>query len=56
LEALLYPWPEAKRPWLNIEPRRYRFRCLNGSNSRFLILKIVSNPLATKPATAVLPF
>jgi len=26
-------------PYLEIEPRRYRFRLLNGSNSRFLILK-----------------
>ena len=27
-------------PLLEVEPRRYRFRCLNGCNSRFLILKI----------------
>jgi bilirubin oxidase len=26
-------------PYLEVEPRRYRFRLLNGSNSRFLILK-----------------
>ena len=26
-------------PYLNVEPRRYRFRFLNGCNSRFLILK-----------------
>ncbi|UCF69116.1 MAG: multicopper oxidase domain-containing protein, partial [Acidobacteriota bacterium] len=26
-------------PYLNVEPRRYRFRFLNGSQSRFLILK-----------------
>lgn len=27
-------------PFLEIEPRRYRFRLLNGCNSRFLILKL----------------
>ena len=27
-------------PYLEIEPRRYRFRLLNGCNSRFLILKL----------------
>jgi len=43
-------------PNLNVEPRRYRFRFLNGCNSRFVILKMVSNPLATRPATAALPF
>ena len=26
-------------PFLEVEPRRYRFRLLNGCNSRFLILK-----------------
>jgi len=26
-------------PFLNVEPRKYRFRILNGSDSRFLILK-----------------
>ncbi|WP_338749294.1 multicopper oxidase [Bacillus sp. FJAT-52991] len=26
-------------PFLNVEPRKYRFRLLNGSNSRFYILK-----------------
>ena len=35
-------------PSLEVEPRRYRFRCLNGCNSRFLILKIVTDPLATQ--------
>ena len=25
-------------PFLDVEPRRYRFRLLNGCNSRFLIL------------------
>lgn len=43
-------------PVLNVEPRRYRFRLLNGCNSRFLILKMVSNPLADRPAVATLPF
>lgn len=43
-------------PVLTVEPRRYRFRLLNGCNSRFLILKMVSNPLAARPATATLPF
>ena len=39
-------------PFLEVEPRRYRFRFLNGCNSRFLILKIVTDPLATRPASA----
>jgi spore coat protein A, manganese oxidase len=43
-------------PFLKVEPRRYRFRCLNGCNSRFLILKIVADPLAARPAAAALPF
>jgi bilirubin oxidase len=43
-------------PSLEVERRRYRFRCLNGCNSRFLILKIVADPLAVRPATAELPF
>jgi len=43
-------------PVLQVEPRRYRFRLLNGCNSRFLILKIVSNALARRPARAALPF
>jgi FtsP/CotA-like multicopper oxidase with cupredoxin domain len=43
-------------PSLEVERRRYRFRCLNGCNSRFLILKIVTDPLATRPASAELPF
>jgi bilirubin oxidase len=41
---------------LNVEPRRYRFRFLNGCNSRFLILKVVADPLARRPARASLPF
>jgi FtsP/CotA-like multicopper oxidase with cupredoxin domain len=43
-------------PVLNVEPRRYRIRFLNGSNSRFLILKLVNDPLATRPATQALSF
>ncbi|MFB7918867.1 multicopper oxidase family protein [Streptomyces sp. NPDC056061] len=43
-------------PFLRVEPRRYRFRLLNGCNSRYLILKIVSRPLAHRPAQAALPF
>ena len=44
-------------PFLEVEPRRYRFRCLNGCNSRFLILKIVSDPLTSRPVEPVaLPF
>ncbi len=42
-------------PVLRVEPRRYRFRLLNGCNSRFLILKVASNPLARRPARAALP-
>jgi bilirubin oxidase len=43
-------------PVLEVEPRRYRFRLLNGCNSRFLILKIVADALAARPASASLPF
>jgi bilirubin oxidase len=43
-------------PNLNVEPRRYRFRLLNGCQGRFLILKLVLNPLAPRPAAPVLPF
>jgi bilirubin oxidase len=43
-------------PHLEVEQRRYRLRLLNGCNARFLILKMVTNPLATRPATPVLPF
>jgi bilirubin oxidase len=43
-------------PSLEVEPRRYRFRLLNGCNSRFLILKIVDDPAAERPASASLPF
>jgi bilirubin oxidase len=43
-------------PFLEVEPRRYRFRLLNGCNSRFLILKIVTDPLPARPANPTLPF
>ncbi|MBK8050590.1 MAG: multicopper oxidase domain-containing protein [Anaerolineales bacterium] len=43
-------------PQLTVEPRRYRFRFLNGCNSRFLILKLATDPLASRPATAALSF
>ncbi|HET6161779.1 MAG TPA: multicopper oxidase [Dongiaceae bacterium] len=42
-------------PFLEVEPRRYRFRVLNASNARFVILKIVTDPLATRPASTALP-
>jgi spore coat protein A, manganese oxidase len=41
-------------PLLRVEPRRYRFRLLNGCNSRFLILKIAAHP-RRRPAEAALP-
>jgi FtsP/CotA-like multicopper oxidase with cupredoxin domain len=31
-------------PYLNVEQKRYRFRLLNGCNSRFLILKMTQTP------------
>jgi spore coat protein A, manganese oxidase len=43
-------------PKLEVEPRLYRFRFLNGCNSRFLILKMVINPTAKRPETPALPF
>jgi len=43
-------------PYLEVEPRRYRLRFLNGTNGRFLILKLVSDMKAKGPATAALPF
>jgi spore coat protein A len=43
-------------PFLNVERRRYRFRFLNGCNSRFLILKIVSDATATRPVIPALSF
>jgi FtsP/CotA-like multicopper oxidase with cupredoxin domain len=43
-------------PTLKVERRRYRFRLLNGCNSRFLILKLITNPDAGRPAPPALPF
>jgi spore coat protein A len=43
-------------PTLEVEQRRYRLRLLNGCNSRFLILKLVTDPLTARPAQAALPF
>src|SRR5829696_8688841 len=43
-------------PQLAVEPRRYRLRLLNGCNSRFLLLKLVTNPLARRPARPAVPF
>jgi len=43
-------------PTLQVEPRRYRFRFLNGCNSRFVILKLVTNPQARRPARPAMPF
>lgn len=43
-------------PKLDVEPRRYRFRFLNGCDSRFLILKLVTDPIVTRPVTPILPF
>ena len=42
-------------PFLDVEPRRYRLRLLNGCNSRFLILKVAANPTA-RPAQSARPF
>jgi spore coat protein A len=42
-------------PVLTVEPRRYRFRVLNACNARTLVLKIVANPLAARPAPPALP-
>jgi FtsP/CotA-like multicopper oxidase with cupredoxin domain len=43
-------------PKMNVEQRRYRFRILNADDTRVLILKIVSNPLAERPVTPAVPF
>jgi spore coat protein A len=40
-------------PFLEVEPRRYRFRIYNGANARFFRLRISSTPGGT---TSVLPF
>ena len=43
-------------PVLEVEPRRYRLRLLNGCNSRFVILKLVADPLVERPAATTVPF
>ncbi len=46
-------------PVLHVEPRRYRFRFLNGCQARTLILKLAKDPLAQRPVareTGVPPF
>ncbi|MFC4533121.1 multicopper oxidase family protein [Sphaerisporangium dianthi] len=43
-------------PFLAVEPRRYRLRFLNGCNGRVLDMKLVTNPVARRPASPVLPF
>jgi bilirubin oxidase len=43
-------------PVLRVEARRYRFRIVNSSNTRVLMLKIVANLTAPRPARAELPF
>jgi spore coat protein A, manganese oxidase len=45
-----HSWPELK-----VEKRRYRFRVLNGSDSRFMILKIASDATA-RPGNPAVPF
>jgi bilirubin oxidase len=42
-------------PCLAVEPRRYRFRVLNSAAARPFVLKVVTDPLATRPAPAALP-
>jgi spore coat protein A, manganese oxidase len=42
-------------PYLNVQPRRYRFRMLNSCGIRPLVLKIVSDPTDTPPVTPALP-
>jgi bilirubin oxidase len=43
-------------PSLEVERRRYRFRFLNGCNSRFVIIKMVTGDPTARPASAALPF
>jgi spore coat protein A len=42
-------------PFLDVEPRRYRFRFLNACNARFLKLRLVTGDPAVRPATSALP-
>ena len=43
-------------PKLDVEQRRYRFRFLNGCNSRFVILKLVTGDPTLRPGVPALPF
>jgi len=43
-------------PVLEVEKMRYRLRFLNGSDSRFLILKMVTGDPTARPAASALPF
>jgi spore coat protein A len=43
-------------PVLNVEQRRYRFRFLNGCDSRVLFLKLVTGDPLLRPGTPALPF
>ncbi len=38
-------------PYLDVEPRKYRFRLINGSNGRFLRLSVVDGPAMHQIAT-----
>ena len=44
-------WPD-----LRVQRRRYRFRVLNGCNSRFMVLKLATRPLAARPVDPALPW
>ena len=43
-------------PKLDVERRRYRFRILNASDSRFMILRIARDPKTAQGAVAAVPF
>ena len=43
-------------PVLEVEKMRYRFRFLNASDSRFVILKMVTGDPTARPAASALPF
>ena len=43
-------------PFLDVEKRRYRLRLLNGCNSRFLLLQLVTGNPELGPTTLALPF
>jgi spore coat protein A, manganese oxidase len=43
-------------PVLRVEQRRYRFRFLNGSDSRIVILKLVTGDPEVRPGVSAMPF